>query len=991
MKKELKTSLGTFPWHNGAQFGGALNDNLFKLLIIYAITSAWPQYDERTLFAVVGVFFALPFLLFLGFAGTLADRLPKNLIVRRVKVAETLIMLVGAGAVFSGNGWLMLATVFAMSTQSALFSPTKFGIVPELAGQENISRANGFMQAASYLAMILGTVLAPALTVMFDYRYGGVALVCAGIGFLGYLAARKIEPTQPANPEARANIIFLKDIYRSLQHVHRDGFLTLAVYFSSFFLLIAAFVQMNLISYGTEHLNLANQQEATYLFLVVALGIVAGALFAGKVSRRGIEFGIVPIGLGFLALSSMGFYLIPSGAVGMAIGLCAMMGIGAGLFLVPVHSFVQFRSPPEKRGGIIAASGWLSWLGVLTASLLLYLCSAVFGWDPAESFLFVAVLVLLMAVLSMVVLPDFFVRFVALVLTRCFYRLRVNGMENLPAHGPGVLVCNHVTVMDALWITAIQQRRIRFIMSRQILERSSWILQKLLRLGGVIPIHEEDGPKDLMRSLKVAREALEKGYLVAIFPEGRLTRTGHMLPFKTGFEKIIRRTEAPVIPLYIEGGYGTRASLSHGGAPKMLHPRDFRRQITVAVGSSLPTETPAAEVQEAVRDLATSATEAYAPIRGSAGRCFVRTAKRYWGRFAMADSSGKELTYGKTLTGAILLRSLLRQELKDDPTEIGVLIPPSVGGALTNLALAMDFRVSVNLNYTASEGAIASAIKQTGMRTVVTSRKVREKFPDLPMPEKVIYLEDLLGKVSGLAKFWALLQARLLPAPWVVNDFQWNKDDPLTILFSSGSTAEPKGIRLTHHNVLSNIDGFRIVARPQPDDRLTGVLPFFHSMGYTTTLWFPLTSGLGVAYHNNPLETGPIGELAEKYDPTILIGTPTFLMAWVRKIDPAKFRKLRWVVAGAEKLRPKLADMFERRYGIRPLEGYGATECSPVISVNVPDVEVAGYRQEGCREGTVGRPLPNLRVRIADPDTGETVKPGEPGLLWVYGPSVMHG
>jgi acyl-[acyl-carrier-protein]-phospholipid O-acyltransferase/long-chain-fatty-acid--[acyl-carrier-protein] ligase len=303
----------------------------------------------------------------------------------------------------------------------------------------------------------------------------------------------------------------------------------------------------------------------------------------------------------------------------------------------------------------------------------------------------------------------------------------------------------------------------------------------------------------------------------------------------------------------------------------------------------------------------------------------------------------------------------------------------------------MDGRIAVNLNYTSSSSALTSAMEQAGIRTLITSKKFMEKFPETPTPERVLYAEDLATGFSGIQKIIALIRAKFLPLALLVNDRLWLPEDPLTILFSSGSTANPKGILLSHHNVLSNIDGFSVVARAQPTDSICSVLPFFHSFGFTVGLWFPLTNGLGVAYHHHPLETDAISNIAEENKSTILMGTPTFLMAWVRKIRPEAFANLRWVVVGAEKLRPKLADLFEKRYGVRPLEGYGATECSPVIAVNVPDVDVDGMKQQGALEGSVGRPLPNLLTKILDPDTGERLPLGTPGLLWVKGPSVMHG
>ena len=985
--KKHSDSLGSFHWHNAAQFGGALNDNLFKLAVIYTMVFAWPEKNQNEVNAIVGAVFAIPFLLFLGTAGVVADRIRKDRIVQSIKAVEIGVMSFGAAAIYFQNRWMLLGGMFLMSMQSAFFSPAKFGIIPELVGRRNLSKANSLIQAAGYLAMILGTASAPLFSSLLGPWTG---LACIGVAVLGWLASLKIAPTPTAGSHEKANMFFFKDIYKSIRLIHQDAFLALAVWASAFFLMIAAFTQLNVLAYGPEHLGMADQEEATLLFLVIAFGIGTGSLLAGKVSRHSIEFGIIPIGSAFMAISCIGLCVLPEGAASIAYGLSFTLGFGAGLFVVPVQSFLQYKSPPDKMGGIIAASGWLSWVGVLLAAFLLYLCSGVLGFSASTNFLVIGFMILIMALVSFLVLPDFFARFVVMLLTRCFYRLRSSGIRNLPSQGGALIVANHVSHMDAIWIGAVQQRRIRFMMSRTYIEESSPLVRFILKLGGVIPIQEHDNPKAILKSLQEARRAIEAGYIVAIFPEGHLSRTGHMLPFKPGFEKIVKGTGAPILPLYIEGGFSSRASVAHG-SPRILHPEDFKRQITVVIGEALPTTSSTREVHDAVQTLATTATDAYAPIRGSAGRCFARCARKNWKHQALADSSGKKLSYGKTLIASLLLRGKFKQLLLGDPEEIGLLLPPSVGGAIVNLALTLEGRIAVNLNYTSSASSLSSAMDQAGIQTVITSRRFLEKMPDTPLPEHVLYAEDLVGGFSGVNKLLALLKAKFLPLPLLVSDRLWAPEDPLTILFSSGSTANPKGIQLSHHNILSNIDGFSVVARARKDDCICSVMPFFHSFGFTAGLWFPLTNGLSVAYHHHPLETDAIGKIAEENKATILMGTPTFLMAWVRKIRPEAFSNLRWVVVGAEKLRPKLADMFEKRFGVRPLEGYGATECSPVISVNVPDVEFDGLKQQGSLEGSVGRPLPNLLTRIVDPESGEPVESGSTGLLWVKGPSVMHG
>ena len=1000
MSKSSSPFPGTFGWHNATQFTGALNDNLFKLLIIYALAVAWPDKSVDTTLVLVGVLFALPFLLFLGAGGILADRFGKNRVVRGVKLAEIGVMGFGALSLFTGSGWMMLVTVFLMSTQSALFGPTKYGIIPELVGKEGISRANSFLQSATYAAIILGTAMAPEVSLWLGQNYGFAGLLCVGIAVVGYICSRKIASTPPSGGNRRMANLFYRDLVTSLREVHRDSFLALAVWGSAVFSLVGAYVQMNFLAYGEVILGLG-REESTRLFFLTAIGIGAGALLAGRLSRRGIEFGLVPIATALMSVSCILLFTTDASTSVYLAGFYGfIMGVGAGFFLVPIESFIQFRSPPERVGGIVAASAWLSWVGVLGGALLLYVNTKWLGLDPAEGFLALAALLVVLTGVGIWVLPDFFARFFVFALTRFFYRVRVAGRENLPAQGPALLVANHAALMDAIWIISLQPRRVRFLVSRKYLEEKGWFLRTILKISGAIPIHEEDGPKAIAKALAEARKALEEGYIVGVFPEGRFTRTGHLLPFKQGFERIVKGTDIPVLPIAIHGGFRTYAGLGLADESRLFHPGDFRREVYLSVGAAVPQTAQGADpkdqslvdrVREAVSEEIIAAAHLRLQHSGNAGERFIRCARANRKRLAMADSEGKELKFGRVLAGAIALRGLLREELEGDPREVGVVLPPSIGGTLTNLALVLDQRVPVNLNFTMPEASFRSTVEQAGVKTVLTARRVLEKFPDLKIPGRLVFVEDLLARLTTSQRIRAGLIARLFPCSWILGRNPAKADDPLAILFSSGTTNEPKGIVLTHGNILSNINSFEEVGRFRKKDRILGTLPFFHSLGLTVTVWMPMTQGVAVGYHSNPLEAAKIGEFSEKFHPTIILGTPSLLLGWARKIKPESFETVRWIVAGAEKLSPRIADFIEKRYGLRPYEGYGATECSPVVALNVPSADLDGYCQKGCEPGTVGRPLPNVRVRIVNPDTREILEPGEEGLIEVRGPNIFPG
>jgi acyl-[acyl-carrier-protein]-phospholipid O-acyltransferase/long-chain-fatty-acid--[acyl-carrier-protein] ligase len=373
-------------------------------------------------------------------------------------------------------------------------------------------------------------------------------------------------------------------------------------------------------------------------------------------------------------------------------------------------------------------------------------------------------------------------------------------------------------------------------------------------------------------------------------------------------------------------------------------------------------------------------------------RSLINTAHHHPFRFAMGDKRRPRMKWGGALLASILLSRRLRSTWAGQEM-VGILLPPSVPGALVNFAATLAGKIPVNLNYTSSNETLASCAAQCKLETVITTKLLLEKIP-LQVPAKTVFLEEAAASPRLGEKIVALL-LWFLPGGLLERALSGGKtrtlDDLATVIFSSGSTGEPKGVMLTHYNIASNIEQVGQTFMLDRKDTLLGVLPFFHSFGFTVTLWLPAVLGVGVAYHPSPLDLAAISELVRDYRVTFLLATPTFLQAYMRRCSPEDFGSLQFVVVGAEKLPERVAVAFEDRFGIRPLEGYGATECSPVVAVNTRDFRAPGFRQVGAKRGHIGHPLPGISVRIVDPDTGEPTPIGTPGLLLVRGPNVMKG
>jgi acyl-[acyl-carrier-protein]-phospholipid O-acyltransferase/long-chain-fatty-acid--[acyl-carrier-protein] ligase len=618
------------------------------------------------------------------------------------------------------------------------------------------------------------------------------------------------------------------------------------------------------------------------------------------------------------------------------------------------------------------------------------------GWlGPGTGILLAALLILVVAVLVFWLWPRLLLRAGLWLLVHTVYRIEVRSREHVPAQGGALLVCNHVRFLDWLLLQATLRRHISFVVIAPYAHH--WLWGRLVRWAGAIAIDGAGGPKSIVQALRRASDTLNRGSLVCIFAEGSLTRTGFLLPFHRAFEHILRRSPVPIVPVCLDQVWGSIFRCHHSQA-FWKRPRPIPYPVRAAYGLPLTSDMKAAEVRLAIQklsaDCALAQTRECLPVH----RQFVRTAARHPLRPCFIDPNARQgapLSYGKALAGAMCFAQLLRPILAGRPM-IGVWLPCSMGGALANIALALLGKTSVNLNYTSCPEFLESAIQQCGLRHVLTSRRFVERLP-APFGHAVelIYLEDFVPKVSTWARLRAFLAVLLCPGfvldRWVLRLGGHKADDLATIIFSSGSTGEPKGVMLTHGNIAANVGSMIQAIGLHHEDRVLGILPFFHSFGYTVTLWAPLQVGASLVYYPDPRQAKEIGELCRQHRCSIFLTTPTFLRFCLRRCEPTDFQTLRILMCGAEKLPPSLAQEFKGKFGVEPLEGYGCTELAPAAAANVPDVEVLGVRQVGNKPGTIGLPLPGVAARVAHPDTLEPLPPGEEGVLLMYGANVMKG
>jgi acyl-[acyl-carrier-protein]-phospholipid O-acyltransferase/long-chain-fatty-acid--[acyl-carrier-protein] ligase len=970
------------------QFQGAFSDNVLKNLAIFMILGASVSLEQKHVISEqVTALFSLPFILFSMTGGYLADRFSKRTITVGVKIFEVAVMTLALVGLATRQLHIVLATVFLMGLHSAIFGPSKYGLLPEILPEKRLSWGNGILELGTFMAIILGSALAGVMHKHFKDTpaWSGILLIL--LAFIGLGTSLGITRVPAANPARRYEWNFVKELWGRLKWVRGDRPLTLAVIGNTYFTFLGMLLMLNVFFVGDEVLHV-EEDKIGLLLTALALGIGLGSVAAGYLSGNKIEYGLVPLGAFGLFVLCMVMAAGTPTYTSVFVEL-AVLGFFGGFFIVPVSALLQHRPDPDKKGEILAAANLLSFVGMFLASGAHYLMSRA-HCTPQQVFLVSGILTLAGAVYALWLLPEALMRFILWTVTRTIYRIRVDGAEHIPSKSGALLVCNHLSFVDALLLIGSTDRNIRFIMYKGIYE--SPVVRPFARIMQAIPISSELRPREMIASLKTASEAIRQGDIVCIFAEGQITRIGHMLPFRRGFERIMKDVEAPIIPVALDGVWGSIFSFEKGRFLWKM-PRRFPYPVTVNYGAPMPHNATPIEVRQQVQDLMAEAWTHRRERMMTLHRGFIRKARHHPWRTAMVDSQDNHVCFGSALMKTVFLARRLRR-IWAGQEMIGLLLPPSPAGALVNLAALMMGKVPVNLNYTVSAEVLASCVQQCHITTIITSRAFLDKVK-LTLPFEPVYLEDIAANPGAGEKFLALITAFTLPA-WLLEKIAGRVrpvtlDSLATVIFSSGSTGDPKGVMLTHYNIGSNIEQLEQVFALGRRDGILGVLPFFHSFGFTGTLCLPAVLGVKVVYHPNPLDAKVIGPLVGRNAITFLLATPTFLQFYMRTCSPEDFGSLRVVMTAAEKLPDRLATAFEDQYGIRPLEGYGCTECSPAVAVNALSFRSAGFRQVGAKRGKIGHPLPGMCVQIVDPDTRQPLPTGQPGLMLVRGPNVMAG
>ena len=989
-------------------FLNAAVDLAHKITIQNVLLKSFDGDTLVILTALINAMILLPFIFLFSPAAFINDKFSRTKVIRLSALAAVGISALICLCYAIGEFYMAFALTLLLAAQSAVYSPAKYSIIKSIVGTEQLGMANGIIQALTIIAILFSSF---AFSFFFESHYivsndpnlvlqsvWGIGIALITFSALEAYFAFKI-PFFPQTAELSeekfsakqyANLHYLKENIRTLRQ-NKNIWLSvigLSLFWGVSQVIVAAFP-----AHYKAIFHADNAIVIQAILAVSGLGLILGSYVAGKMSHLHIELGIVPVGAVGIFISLFCLTLTDSN---LFLTICSFsFGFFGGLFIVPLNATIQYFAPEAISGKIMAGNNFMQNV-LMVAFLLLSILFVKLSLSTTNLLIFASLVCLVGSFYAMLQLPHLFTRLLLLPILKTGYRFHVNGLKNLPQSGGVLLLGNHISWIDWLVLQAASPRAIKFVMYRPIYNK--WYLTWFWRIFKVIPI----GGGASKESIQTIRSYLENGEVVALFPEGHISYNGQINEFQKGFEHVLEGLEnITTVPFYLRGLWGSSFSRANSHY-KILSKKRGKREVLVAFGKPINGFIDAVAMKQKVVELSFSAWEHFINEQAPLTHHWLESAKSDLFKECVADAQGTELNNVKFIAAVLSFAKVLKTKLRGQ-RHVGVLLPSSAAGAIVNMALFVLGKVPVNLNYTLSAESMQKALAKAQIDTVLSSAKFLDKLTakgfdfNAILADKLLFAEDIAKGLNKTAKTHAFLTALFAPQWWIkLRHFADVKlDDTATILFSSGSEGDPKGIELSHKNLLTNIKQVSELLNFRRDDVILNSLPIFHSFGLTVTTLLPLCEGVKMVSVADPTDGAAIGKMSAKHGVSILFGTSTFFRLYTRnkKLHPLMFQNVRIVIAGAEKLKTDVKDAFRLKFGLEIYEGYGTTETAPVAAVNVPNILEKDSLKEltFTKEGTVGLPLPGTIIKIVDPDTLNELKTGEDGLILIGGGQVMKG
>ncbi|MEJ0019461.1 MAG: acyl-[ACP]--phospholipid O-acyltransferase [Acetobacteraceae bacterium] len=973
-----------------AQSCGALNDNLVKnAMVVLALFQL--GVGGTGLSALAGALFIAPYILLSATAGKLADRFAKPRVIVAYKAAEVLLMLAAAAAFLAESVPALLAVLLGLGVQATLFGPVKYGLLPEQLAEHELVAGNGLIEATTFLSIVCGTVAGGALVLL---PHGTALAGAAGVALslVGLFAALRIPAVPAADPSLRISPNLFAETWRVVRHAAGIRAIWLSLLGLSWFWTMGATLMTEFPVIARDVLH-ADGTVLTLLLTVFAVGVGAGSiqcarLLHGEVSPRLVPFAAIGISVfcwdfasaagSADAIASARDALTSLAGWRMIVDLFLLAACG-GIFSVPLYAIIQEASPPSERSRMIAANNIMNALFMVAGAAAAAGLAAAGLQAPAVLHI-AAVANFAVAIWIVRILPHEFYRSLLRWYFDRFHHVQVRGLENYRAAGDRVvIVANHQSYLDACLIAAYLPDSPTFaIHTSQV---AKWYFKPFLAAVRTFPV-DVQSPYAIKRMVEAVRD---QGRKLMIFPEGRITRTGALMKVYEGAALVADKSHAKIVAISIEGLQFSRLGHMQGRARLRWFPRlrlNIHPPVTLAPPDSddLTPRQRREVTGRALQDVMVDAVFRSKDTGRSLFRALLDAHDLHGAKTPIAEDIARQpIGYGRILVGATALGRALADAAPGE-THVGLLMPNSVPAVVAFMGLQAFGRVPCMLNVSAGAAAVLSACRAAQVRTVVCSRTFVEKgrltrLVELMSQEvRFLWLEDVRTTIGLRAKLRAKCDAwRARRLPGALAD----PDSPAVVLFTSGSEGVPKGVVLSHRNLIANCAQIASVIDFHGGDVVFNAMPMFHAFGLTGGTILPLISGVRTFHYPSPLHYRVVPALIYDTDATICFGTDTFLNGWARYAHPYDFYAMRYIFAGAEKVRDETRRLFADRFGVRVLEGYGATETAPVLALNTA---------MHCRPGSVGRFVPGVTPRL-EPVAG--IEAG--GRLFVRGPNVMLG
>jgi len=998
----------------GAQYLGAFNDNIFRNALVafvaYKITTI-PDGEKSILVPLAVAIFILPYFLFSAQAGEVADKIRKDTVIKITKGAEVLIALLAGIGFLTSNLYLLFGVLFFMGLQSTFFGPVKYSILPDILPSNQLIAGNGIIEAGTYGAILQGTIFGTAiiglemtdLPHLFQFTFLGVTsdrfllpVLLVTLALFGFLVSLLLRPQTPANPDLKIDKNFLRSTWKNMVFATKkhDIFLCILGISWFWFLGTALLAQMPLFAKNVLNGSLSLQ---TFLLTLFSCGIGLGSLLCQFLVKGEITSKYVPVSalimtvfLADLACAASG-YTATFSAIGFREFLATFAGkritvdllgfaVCGGLYVVPLNAMLQSLATEDSRSRVIAANNIINSLFMVVGSGLCALLLAIKFTIP-QVFAVIAVINALAAVYICGLLPHHIIRMIMTRVLNLIYGVKVTGIEHWKnLKGNAVIIANHTSFLDAVLLWTYLPGNLHFAIDTYVSQK--WWVRPFLHLVRYFPID----PTNPM-AVKSIIDEVQQGKRVVIFPEGRITTTGGLMKIYPGPAMIADKGGAQLLPVYLEGSQ--YSLFSRFGTQLKTRPQS-KISITILPPCTLKIGD---EVKGKARRLA--AARGLYDIMVNMKYTASNTDETLFdslldavdlvgrGRKMIDDVNRRPLTYGQLLTGAFALgKQMARQNKQGD--FVGLMMPTSVAAVVAFFGMRAFNLTPCMLNFSTGTKNMLACCKAANIRKVYTSKtfiaQAGLEQTASAMKEAglaLVYLEDIKNQMSLKDKLiaWA---ASFCPHYYYkrVRGTVTSKD-PAVVLFTSGSEGTPKGVVLSHQNLQANRQQIQSVLDFGLKDKVFNAMPIFHSFGLTVGTLLPLLCGVPVFFYPSPLHYRIVPELVYDRNATLIFGTDTFFNGYAKMAHPYDFYSVRLAVVGAEKLKEETIKKYYDLFGLRIMEGYGATETAPVLASNTPMY---------FRHGTVGRFLPGIEYRL------ERV-PGveEGGELFVKGKNVMEG